>query len=96
MDSVKIIIDCVRQVADVTGNEAAKEVDEKSRLFGPDGLFDSMDLVMLTVDIEQKIFELTGKSISLASEKAMSRTVSPFRSVKLMAAFIDELLDEAA
>lgn len=96
MDSVKIIIECVRQIADATGNEAAREVDEKSRLFGPDGLFDSMDLVMLTVDIEQKIFELTGKTVSLASEKAMSRSVSPFRSVKLMAVFLDELLEEVA
>ena len=53
-----------------------------------------MDLVVLLVKIEELLEEKYDVSITLASEKAMSRRTSPFVRVKYLLDYILELVDE--
>ena len=78
-------------------NETLDEPIEKSdstQLFGSKSKLDSMGLVSLIVTVERLIDEKYGKTVTLASEKAFSRTSSPFRTVQTLSEYISELLAE--
>lgn len=64
-----------------------------SRLFGEGGL-DSLGLVRFIVIVEEKVEELTEVQLTLASDKAMSRSSSPFKTLETLAAYIAECLAE--
>jgi acyl carrier protein len=64
-------------------------------LFGRDGNLDSLGLVTFLVAVEGRIEEETGRTVRLVSEKAMSRKHSPFRTVKSLAQYVEELLCES-
>lgn len=61
-------------------------------LFGPGGALDSMALVTLVVEVEEEVELQYGVQLVLADEKAVSRKLSPFLSIRRFAAYIDELL----
>ena len=63
-------------------------IKESSVLFGESGGLDSLDLVTLIVDIEQRLSEELGIKMSLTDEKAMSQKNSPFRTVKSLVDYI--------
>ncbi len=65
-------------------------------LFGDGALLDSVGLVNFIVTAERIAQEITGKAITLASEKAFSRRQRPFRTVGSLAVYIEELLAEEA
>ena len=75
-------------------NPALLKSDPEARLFGRDGVLDSLGLVSLVVAIEQRVEENFGKRIVLANEKAMSRSASPFRTLGALSEYIVELLSE--
>ncbi len=62
-------------------------------LFGKESILDSMGLVNVIIDIESRFLD-EGYEISLTSEKAMSRNVSPFKNVGTLTDYIVELLSE--
>ncbi len=61
-------------------------------LFGPGGALDSLGLVSYLADLEIRIGEEFGRELVLASEQAMSRSRSPFRTVTALTEYINELL----
>jgi hypothetical protein len=63
---------------------------EKTRIFGAGGRLDSLGLVGLLAELEYKLEEAFGRKVVLASERAMSRTRSPFHDV---ASLTDHVLD---
>jgi D-alanine--poly(phosphoribitol) ligase subunit 2 len=63
-------------------------------LFGQNGSLDSLGLVHFVVGVEQGIAEGFGVDITLASDRAMSRRNSPFRTIHSLVEFIGELLHE--
>ncbi len=63
-------------------------------LFGPNGILRSMDLVVLIVDLEEKIESEYGISLILADDKAMSQQKSPFRTVSSLSRYICMLMGE--
>jgi len=65
-------------------------------LFGREGALDSLGLVHFVVGVEQGLAETLGVSVTLASDRAMARQHSPFRTVDRLADFIAELLREPA
>jgi len=67
---------------------ALSEADEDTRLFGGDGLLDSMGVVILLSDLEDQLDEKYDIMMSLASDSTMSKTRSPFRTVKSLAKYI--------
>lgn len=82
-----LIIENARQIAAEQDIEADAGVDAGTRLFGEDGLFDSMALVSLVVAVEQAIEEKYGVAVSLADEKALSQRNSPYRTVATLAQY---------
>ncbi len=92
-DIVSLISDLYAELAESEGLELADAVNESTTLFGDDGQLDSMALVTLIVDIEQAIEDKFSQSVSLADEKALSRSRSPYRSIKTLAEYAAEQLD---
>ena len=93
MDIEKDIIYPVLEDLQKTENIDFKISSELS-IFGTGSLFDSLFLVKLILGIEEKVFDIYGKSISLTSENAMSRTNSPFRTIPSLTSYIEELLGD--
>jgi acyl carrier protein len=61
-------------------------------LFGPDGVLDSIGLVSIVVELEQRLSDREGQEISLMNDRALSRTRSPFRTVRSLAEYAREQL----
>ena len=64
-------------------------------LWGVSSPLSSIDFVSLIVSIEDKVQDQYGVTITLASESALSRKQSPFRTVSALAAYVEELLHQA-
>jgi acyl carrier protein len=71
------------------GRQLAKHPD--APLFGREAPLDSLGLVSLIVDLEQRLAEALGAGVVLADERALSRRSSPFRSIDTLARYVVEL-----
>ncbi len=65
-------------------------------LFGADSALDSVGLVNVVMAAEQHIGDESGEDIVLASEAAMSRKRSPYRSIRALAEFAVETAKDGA
>lgn len=92
-DAIKIIYEAIDEINDTLDSPLEKKEDIE--LFGENAQLDSMGMVALIVTVERLVGERFGKSITLASEKAFSRSSSPFKTPAALAEYIDELLIEA-
>lgn len=68
--------------------------DPQAVLFGESGALDSLGLVNYIVLVEEKLESRLGRPLALATEKAMSRRSSPFRSLEALSVFIGEMAAE--
>ncbi len=68
-------------------------IGEDTYLIGQDALLDSMGLVTLVVDLEQRLEEEYDLTLVLADERAMSQKNSPFRSVGSLADYICRMIE---
>jgi len=85
-DLVALIIEMATEVLEAEG-ESPGELTEDTRLFGREGVFDSMGLVSLIVAVEQEIEDRHGRSVPLADEKALSQSSSPYRTIGTLAEY---------
>lgn len=85
-----IVIECIADYLETQGKDV--NIDENTRLVGREAVMDSVGLVNIIVDLEGKFTE-EGYTISLLSDKAMSQSHSPFRSIASLTAFIFESLE---
>lgn len=67
---------------------------EETVLFGRSGVLDSLGLVNLVVEVEQKIEEEFQVTLTLADEKAISQRHSPFRTVATFVDYVTQRLAE--
>jgi len=67
---------------------------KETRLYGEDGVLDSLELVNLIVAFEQRIQSDLNFAITLADEKAMSQKRNPFRSIESLADYATMLIKE--
>ncbi len=58
-------------------------------------LMDSMGLVTLLADLEDEVDDRTGAVITIADERAMSASRSPFGSVDALTEYVTQLIEEA-
>jgi acyl carrier protein len=93
-DILAIVLDGIKSIGEMEDNPVLLNPSENLRLFGSDGVMDSMGIVMLITEIEEKIEDDLGKSITLADDRAMSQKTSPFRSVKTLVRYIQNLLKD--
>ena len=96
--SERQVTDLVYGVLDGINSQSSKkkkiEKEFGFQLYGDGGNLDSMDLVGLIVDVEQNVAVKLGKSVSLANEKSLSQTNSPFRTVGSLIEYLTALLNE--
>lgn len=85
MDINQIIIEVLAEY--LRTQEIDHQIDDKTVIFGENGILDSMGIVNLIVDLEG-YFSDKGVELNLTSEKALSLRNSPFRSVASIAEFI--------
>ena len=67
---------------------------EQTKLFGGDGILDSLGLVSYIVNVEEALEDEYGVSVILADEKAMSRRTSPFSRISYLVDYIIELIKQ--
>lgn len=88
----EIVYPVVAEAQSVLPSAAQLAPAPECKLYG-NGL-DSMGLVQFIVMIEERIEERTGKALTLATDKAMSRRSSPFATMQTLADYIGECLAE--
>jgi acyl carrier protein len=74
------------------GREVPKDLGPDTEIFGRGGLLDSLGLVTMIMEIESRLEEEHGVSVVLASDRAMSRRTSPFRSMGAVIEYIEAQL----
>ncbi len=89
-----LVIESLKELNEELENEALESPTKETKLYGIDGVLDSLALVTLITDLEEKISDEFDKDITLADEKAMSQRNSPFRSVESLTNYISKLLEE--
>ena len=85
-------IEEINELIGLTNNPLKKSPD--TILFGSGSPLDSIGLVSFVVAVEDRIEDRTQKRIALATEKAMSKKTSPFRTIDALAEYIHERLQE--
>lgn len=88
--AIAAIYDAIDELNPQLG-EITLDRSEDTILFGEGAALDSLNLVNLVMIIEQNIMMETGEEVLLASESAMSRKRSPYRSVKSLADYATEV-----
>ena len=93
-DISSIIIETIRDLIPKQGLELPDGLSNDTYLFGEGGILDSMGLVSLVIAVEEAIFDNLGKQVTLADEKAMSQTNSPYRTVASLAEYARSQIQE--
>ena len=82
--ALEIVLSALREAVDQNGGDVAS-VGEDTTIVGPDAVIDSIGVVSLVVDIEQRLEMDHQVSVTLASDRAMSQRSSPFRTPAVLA-----------
>lgn len=90
----EIILRRLKLLGAELGKPELSAVTDETHLIGAQSPLDSIGLVTLIADLEGDILAATGKSVTLADEKAMSLTLSPFRKVGTLVDYVEEKLAE--
>ena len=93
------ILNCIFVAIDeLCAADSSRTIDKRpeTMLLGPGSQIDSLALVTLIVLVEQKVSKEFGCAFSLANEKAMSQTRSPFSTIETLSLYIQQVLKETA
>ena len=93
-----LVLSSLKDVLAMNGGDDPDSIqlDDDTRLIGRAGVLDSMGLVTLIVDVEQRLEEEHDTVVVIADERAMSQSHSPFRSVGSLADYVCQLVKEEA
>jgi len=91
---VLVILSALRDVLESPGVAELPSLDEATRLIGRSAVLDSMGLVTLIVEVEQRLEADYDLVVVLADDRAMSQTRSPFLSVATLADYVMQLAAE--
>ena len=89
----KIIVQALVELNEELENENLNNTTSETKLYGGSGALDSLALVSLITDLEERISDEFEKDIILADEKAMSAKTSPFRNIESLTSYIKSLLE---
>ena len=88
------VVKVFQQVLANSGKTYDGTIDNTTTIMGSDSPFDSIDLVTFIVAVEQMIEDDWSFSVTLADDRAMSQTVSPFKTIRTISDYIDILIKE--
>ena len=61
-------------------------------LFGDGAKLDSLGLVSVIISVEERLVDDFGASVTIADERALSQSESPFRTIRTLAEYIRSLV----
>jgi acyl carrier protein len=82
--AIDIVLSALRDAVNQNGGDASA-VTEETVIVGPEAVIDSIGVVSLIVDIEQRLEMDHQVSVTLANDRAMSQRNSPFRTPSVLA-----------
>lgn len=91
---LELVQSVLKELGEDLGKEEFLQTDESTPLFGARSSLDSMNLVNVITDIEERLSDDYAIHITLANASALSRTRSPFRRVGACVDYIMELIEE--
>ncbi len=94
--AVQIVLASLQEVFAQTGTPALESVTDETVLVGNEAVIDSLGVVSLIVEVEQRLELEHGVSVTLANDKAMSARNSPFRTVGVLADHVVAMAQEVA
>jgi len=95
-DAYDIVLASLQEVFVQGGLTPPETVTEDTVLVGNDAVLDSLGVVQLIVEVEQRVEGQHGISVTLANDKAMSARNSPFRTVGVLADHVIATAQEVA
>ena len=90
----EIIIEVLTELNEELEKEILNNPTKDTKLYGGSGVLDSLALVSLITDLEERVSDEFDNDIILADEKAMSQKTSPFRNVESLTIYIQKILEE--
>src|ERR1700742_541286 len=94
-DAYEIVLVSLKEVFAQSGTESPASITEATVLVGTDAVLDSLGVVQLIVEVEQRVEADHGISVTLANDKAMSARNSPFRTVGVLTDHVIATAEEA-
>lgn len=92
----EMIIEILQDLNDDIESEELENPTKETKIFGEGGALDSLALVSLITEIEERVHDEFDKSIVLADEKTMSKRQSPFATVESLSEFVEFVMTETA
>ena len=93
-DIVNLIINTIEELVDEVMLKGIENPNSKTQLYGSNSDLDSLNLVTLISEVEERASDFLDIDLLLADERAMSMTRSPFRRVETLADYIHVLAQE--
>lgn len=87
-DVAALVLASLRDVLLQRDRPIPDDLGEETALIGQQSILDSLGMVTLIVDLEQKIEEEYDLALTLADDRAMSQKHSPFRTVQSLTDYI--------
>ena len=91
----QIVLEAIETVNLTRDPDAQVPVSTTTPLYGPGAPLDSLGLVALLIGTEEGL-RAAGANVTLADDRAMSQTRSPFRSVPALVQYVLTLTGEGA
>ena len=91
---LQVVLDMLREVNINRSPEAEIIGTAETRLLGSHSGLDSIELVRLLLDVEDRISTELNTPIALMDERAMSQEHSPFKSVNTLTDYIVTIIEE--
>jgi acyl carrier protein len=85
--ALELVLSSLRDAVEQNGGDSAG-VNTETVIVGPEAVIDSIGVVSLIVDIEQRLEMDHQVSVTLANDRAMSQRSSPFRTPAVLAEHI--------
>ena len=92
--AMDLVIRSMTDVLEMNNEPVPAVLDADTTIVGPSAVLDSLGVVSLIVEIEQRLELEHDLSITLASDRAMSQRSSPFRTVGVLADYMLEVIND--
>ncbi|WP_375752281.1 hypothetical protein [Vibrio sp. HN007] len=89
-----IIVELLEDINEELKSEELKNISLQTKLYGRNGVLDSVALVSFITDLEERLSDELEVDIVLVDEKAMSQQTSPFRDIDSLLNYIYSLTNE--
>ena len=83
-----LIFEAITNLNAERGADSQIPLSLDTALFGGASLLDSLALVSVISDVEMAVSDTVGEAVSLTDDQALSQEVSPFTTVRTLAAYI--------